>query len=41
MLLLVVGEPLEVEKVSNPTKEQVDKLHAIYIQRSSSTQLPL
>lgn len=26
----VVGAPIEVEKIDNPTAEQVDKLHGIY-----------
>ncbi len=26
----VVGKPIDVEKVSNPTQEQIDVLHAVY-----------
>lgn len=29
----VVGAPIPVEKVENPTKEQIDELHTIYCQK--------
>ena len=29
----IVGEPLPVEKVTNPTERQLDELHARYLER--------
>lgn len=30
-LCLAVGKPIEVQKILNPSQEQVDKLHELYI----------
>jgi len=32
-LCVIFGAPIPVEKVENPTPEQVDKLHALYIEK--------
>ena len=31
--LFKVGEPIEVDKVTNPSKQEVDDLHAYYLDR--------
>ena len=32
-LLVVVGEPLEVDKIEEPTPEMVEHVHRCYVQR--------
>lgn len=33
MLSILAGKPIEVEKVENPTQEQIDNLHVKFMQR--------